>query len=199
MTDIKKKRIKSVFKYTWPFYLISGVLIFFGLTFIFGIAHRTPGYKTLTLFVSGEVQDHKKLEDDLLLKYKDNDLKSVSTTSVDPNDGSYITKLSVVGYNGSDLLIMPVSKLDIINLSAFALDLDANLINNYYEGYTFYNYEGASYGIKVDKSKVEQYMSLPNEDCYLLLNAKSENIGEYSSSKVKERDNALTVARDWGM
>ena len=199
MTDIKKKKIKSVLKYTWPFYIISGVLIFFGLTFIFGIAHKTPGYKTLTLFISGEVKDHKKLEDDLLLKYKDNDLKSVSINSVTPDDSSYLTRLSVVGYNASDLLIMPKSKLDLVNPSAFALDLNASLIMNYYEGYNFYDYEGASYGIKVDKSKVEQYMSLPNEDCYLLLNAKSENIGEYSEAKIKERDNALTLARDWGM
>ena len=169
MTEIKKKRIKSVLKYTWPFYIISGVVIFFGLTFIFGITHKTPAYKTFTLFVSGEVQDHKKLEDDLLLKYKEKDLKSVSTTSVNPDDSTYLTKLSVVGYNASDVLIMPASKLDIINLSAFALDLNASLIMNYYEGYNFYDYEGASYGVKVDKSKVEQYMSLPNEERYLFL------------------------------
>ena len=42
-------------------------------------------------------------------------------------------------------------------------------------------------------------MSLPDEECYLVLNAKSENLGEYSEAKIKERDNALTLARDWGM
>ena len=185
MTEIRKKRIKSVLKYTWPFYLISGVLIFFGLTFVFGITHKTPGYKTLTIFVSGEVKDNKKVQDDLLLKYKDKDLKSVSLTSANPSDSTYLTRLSVVGYNGSDILIMPTSKLEQVNASAFALDIDANLIANYYEGYNFYLQEGITYGVKLDKSKVEEYMSLPNEDCYLLLNAKSENLGEYSSGIAK--------------
>ena len=61
MNELKKSRIKTVFKYSWPFYLISAVLTVFGLYFVFSIIHKTPAYKTLTLFASGEVTEPKKL------------------------------------------------------------------------------------------------------------------------------------------
>ena len=65
MNALKKNKIKTVMKYTWPFYLISAILIVLGLYFIFRLIHKVPDYKTLTLFISGEVKDEKKLRDDL--------------------------------------------------------------------------------------------------------------------------------------
>ena len=54
--------------------------------------------------------------------------------------------------------------------------------------------------MKIDKNKVEQYMTLPNEDCYMFLNGKSQNLGKYSIYKpVAEHDMALNVVKDWGM
>ena len=56
-----------------------------------------------------------------------------------------------------------------------------------------------NYGIKLDKEKVTDYMTLPSEECYMVLNGKSENTGEYSSKGIKEHNNALNVVKDWGM
>ena len=56
-----------------------------------------------------------------------------------------------------------------------------------------------NYGIKIDKEKVSDFMALPSEDCYLVVNGKSENAGKYSSKGIAEHDNALRVVRDWGM
>ena len=199
MTSLRKTRIKTVMKYTWPLYIISAVLVALLLNFIFGITHKTPVYKTLTLFVSGEVEDPQKFEKDLIEKYQNKELKSVSVISAGVNDSTYNTKLSVAGYNSSDILIIPISKLDSVAVSAFALELEEGLINSYYQGYNIYEQQDVKYGIKINKEIVKEYMTLPNEDCYMVLNAKSETIGEYSSSQIKERDLSLQVVKDWGM
>lgn len=199
MNTLQKKRVKSVLKYTWPFYIIIGVVVGLVLSIIFGIVHKTPAYKTLTLFVSGETTDLKKLEGDLLAKYQENELKTVSCISAKPDDNNYNSKLTIAGYNGSDILIIPLSKLESLALEAFALEMSNQLINDYYQGYTFFKQEEINYGVKIDKEKIKDYMILPDEDCYLLLNGGSENIGEYSASQIKEHNTALKVVKDWGM
>lgn len=199
MTNIKKARLKTHLRYTWPIYLISAVLIGLLLSFIFGIVHRLPAYKTLTIFVSGEVKDSKSLSKDLLAKYEDKELKSVTTISANPNEGTYNTKLSIPGYNTADVLIIPVSKLENLDASYFALDLKNELITSFYSGYTFYKQKEVSYGIKINKEIVKPYMDLPNEECYMFLNGGSQNIGEYANKPNKEHDLALHLVKDWGM
>lgn len=195
MNSLKKKRIMTVFKYTWPFYLLGALLIGGVMYFIFGITHRVPSYKTMTLFVTGETKDTKKLKNDLTSKYE---IKSFSCISANPSDGNYNSKLSIAGYNSADILILPVSKLNDVVVSAFGLELKEEIINEYYQGYTLYQQEDINYGIKLDKEKVSEYFSLPEEDCYMVLNGKSVNIGEYSSKQIKEHDNALKIVKDWG-
>ena len=199
MNALKKTRIKTVMKYTWPFYLISGVLIVILLNIIFGIVHKIPAYKSLTIFVSGEVTDSKALKNDLLEAYKDKDLKNISTISAKVSDNQYNTKLTIPGYNSADILILPLSKIENLDVSYFALDLKDELITSFYSGYTFYSQKEVKYGIKVNKEIVKSYMALPNEDCYMFLNGGSENIGEYSNKPNKEHDLALHLVKRWGM
>ena len=199
MNALKKTRIKTVMKYTWPFYLISGVLIVILLNIIFGIVHKIPAYKSLTIFVSGEVTDSKALKNDLLEAYKDKDLKNISTISAKVNDNQYNTKLTIPGYNSADILILPLSKIENLDASYFALDLKDELITSFYSGYTFYSQKEVKYGIKVNKEIVKSYMALPNEDCYMFLNGGSENLGEYSNKPNKEHDLALHLVKRWGM
>ena len=199
MNAVKKARVKTVIKYTWPIYLVLGVAAAFLLNFIFGVVHRTPKYKTLTLFISGEYTDIKKLDNDILDKYKDKELKQFSCISANPNESVYYTKLTTAGYNSADVLIINASKLDNLNASSFALDLSNELIVSYYQGYTLYQQDDVNYGVKIDKEKVKEYMALPEEDCYMLLNYKSENLGQYSKKQTSEHDNALNLIKEWGM
>lgn len=192
MNPLAKQRMKTRFKYSWPIYLAFAIVIAILLNFIFGITHRPPAYKTLTIFVSGEVSESKKLERDMLEKFKEQDLKTFSCIYVQPTDNNYYHKLSIPGYNTADVLIIPTSRLENLTVSSFALDLSDALINSYYSGYTLYKQEEINYGIKVDKEKVKEYMTLPNEDCYLFLNGKSENVTE-------EHNNALALVKEWGM
>jgi hypothetical protein len=199
MTSLKKARIASVMKYTWPLYIISLVITVVFLDFIFGVVHRTPTYKTLTLFLSGKVENSKKLKSDLLERFKDNDLKSVTLISAKVDDVDYYSKLSVPGYNSADILIIPVSKLETLNVSAFGLELENELITSFYQDMTLYQQDDINYGVKLDKEKVKEYLLPPEEDCYMILNGKSQNIGVYGPKQIKEHDNALNLVKDWGM
>ncbi len=199
MTDIKKNKIKSVFKYTWWVYIVTAIIVGFGISFLFGITHRIPAYKTITLFVTGEVADTKRLNDNLVEKYKDKELKSVTSYATTLNDGNYYNRLSVIGYNSSDVLILPVSVLENLNISTFGLELDDNLKTNYYAGYDYYVQNEVSYGVRINRELVKDDIYLPKEDCYMIINAKSASIGEYSKDQIKERNTTLTLVKDWGM
>ena len=199
MTELKKARIKNNMRYAWPAYLVSALLIGFLLSFIFSVVHKLPAYKTLTIFVSGEVTDSKSLEKNLINQYHDKELKSVSTISAKPNEGHYNTKLTVPGYSSADILIIPTSKLDNLDFGYFALDLKDELITSFYSGYTFYQQKEVNYGIKINKEIVKPYMSLPNEDCYMFLNGGSQNIGKYANKPNKDHDLALQLVKQWGM
>ena len=199
MTDIKKARIKTNMRYSWPVYIVSAILIGLLMTFIFSLVHKLPAYKTLTIFVSGEVTDSKNLEKDLIKTYQDKELKSVTTISAKPDEGHYNTKLTVPGYSSADILIIPTSKLENLDIGYFALDLKDELITSFYSGYTFYSQKEVNYGIKLNKELVKPYMSLPNEDCYMFLNGGSQNIGEYANKPNKDHDLALQLVKQWGM
>ena len=201
MNELKKNRVKTVLKYTWPFYIIVAIVVYAVMSVIFRVTHPTPAYKTLTLFVTGEVTDSKKLKDDVFEKYGANNLRTFSCISSSLTDMNYTTKLTVSGYASADILILPESKVSKLNVSSFSIELKDELISDYYQGYSFYKQEEVNYGVKIDKNKVSKYMTLPNEDCYMFLNGRSKNLGEYnvSSKPIKEHNNALNVVKDWGM
>ncbi len=199
MTDLKKARIKNNLRYSWPIYIISAVLIGLLLNFIFSVVHKLPAYKQLTIFISGEVKDSKGLKNDLLTKYEDKELKSVTLISALPDEGHYNTKLTVPGYNTADVLIIPESKLENLDVSYFALDLKDELVTTYYPNCVIYGVNGVDYGIQLNKELVKPYMSLPNEDCFMFLNGGSQNIGEYANKPVKEHNLALELVKYWGL
>ena len=186
-------------KYTWPFYIVSAIIVGVLLSIIFSVTHQIPEYKQLTIFISGEVTDSDKLKNDLLEKYQDNELKKVTYIASRLINPQYNTKLTIAGYNTADILIIPESILEHLDVASFGLELNDELISNYYQGYNFFLEDNTKYGVQIDKEKVKQYMNLPSGDCYMILSGKSQNIGEYAKAKKKERNNALNVVKDWGM
>ena len=194
MNALKKNNIKSVLKYSWPLYIIIGLIVGLILNFVFSLTHRIPNYQTLTIFVTGEVTDAKSLKDDLLEEFKDKELRQVHTIDVNENDAHYYTQLSSNGYNSADILILPYNKLDSLTTSAFALELSEEI----YSSYQVFEQDGGVFGIKLDKEKVNKYMKLSTESCYMVLNGKSENIGKYSKNGIEEHDNALKLIKEWG-
>ncbi len=103
MNALKKNRVKSVLKYTWPFYIVAGVGAFILMSFIYKVAHPIPKYKTLTLFVSGQVTNERKLNKDITMKFEDKQIRSFTCISSTIYDTHYRTKLTVSGYNSADI------------------------------------------------------------------------------------------------
>ena len=200
MNALKEKRMKSVFKYTWPFYIVAVIVVYVVMSILFNVAHPIPAYKSLTLFVTGEVQQRDKLSKDIFARFEEKKIRNFSCIASKRTDSDYSTRLKVAGYNSADVLILPNSVIEDVNdPSLFALNLSNELINSYYQGYSFYQRNEVNYGIKIDKSKVTQYMILPEEDCYMFLNGASKNLGDYGLNPVTDHDMALQIVKDWGM
>ena len=199
MNKLQRARLKVSLRNKWPFYVVSAVLVTILINLFFNITHKAPNYKTLTIFVSGEVTNSKKLKNDMLERFKENDLKSFTTISANPNDSVYNAKLTIPGYSSADVLIIPSSKLTSLVVSDFALELEESLINSFYQGFALYEKDSVKYGVKINKDIVNDYMTLPSEECYMFLNGNSVNTGEYSPKQIKEHDNALNLVKDWGM
>ena len=198
MNTLKKQRMSSVLRYTWPFYIVSAALVVVFINFIFNIAHPVPDYKTLTLFVTGEAINPDKLRKDLLSEFEEKELKTVSCISSKPNAGDFNHKLTIAGYSSADIFILTETKLNSIIVSDFALPLEDELLN-LYSGYSVYTKDDVSYGIKLNKEVVKEYFTLPEEECYLVFNGKSVNTGKYSPDSIEEHDNALTLVKNWGI
>lgn len=200
MNALKEKRMKSAIKYTWPFYIVAVLIVYIVMSILFNIAHPIPAYKSLTLFVTGEVQERDKLSKDIFERFEDNKIRNFSCIASLRTDSDYATKLKVAGYNSADVLILPNSVIEnVSDPASFALNINNELINSFYQGYSFYQRNENNYGIKIDKSKVAQYMALPEEDCYMFLNGASKNLGDYGLNPVTEHDMALQIVKDWGM
>ena len=200
MNELKKKRMKTVMKYTWPFYLVAGILVFIVMSILFSVTHPIPAYKSLTLFVTGEVQERDELNKDIYARFKEKGIRSFSCIASRRIDSDYSTRLKVAGYSSADVLILPNSVIEnVTNPASFALNLNDELINSFYQGFTFYQRETVNYGIKVDKEKVAKYMTLPDEECYMFLNGASKNLGDYGLNPVTEHDMALQIVKEWGM
>lgn len=200
MNALKEKRMKSVLKYTWPFYILAGILVFVAMSVLFSVTHPIPAYKSLTLFVTGEITDRDQLSKDVFAKFESKKIRNFSCVAARRSEAEYATKLKVAGYNTADVLILPNSVIeDVSNPALFALNLNEEIVNSFYQGYSFYKRNDINYGVKIDKSKVEQYMALPEEDCYMFLNGASKNIGDYGLNPVTEHDMALQIVKEWGM
>ena len=73
------------------------------------------------------------------------------------------------------------------------------LIESYYSSSELYTQNHIKYGVKIDEDKVKDYMDLSTTDCYMILNGKSQNLGEYSIKNAsKDHNMALTLLKDWG-
>jgi len=199
MNALQKRRVKTVLKYTWPLYIVSALVLGFGLNFIFAMTHKIPKYQEITMFVSGVSKDSEKLEKDMLAKYKERELKSFTSIISNPEDSEYVAKLTVPGYSTADVLIIPDNVMKTLAASYFAIDISDNMYHKYFEGYELYEQSGINYGIVLDKEKAQEYVYLPSETCYLFLNGNSVSLGEYTLKDANiEHDTALRIVQEWG-
>ena len=112
MNALKEKRMKSVFKYTWPFYIVAVIVVYVVMSILFNVAHPIPAYKSLTLFVTGEVQQRDKLSKDIFARFEEKKIRNFSCIASKRTDSDYSTRLKVAVYNSADVLIRPNSVIE---------------------------------------------------------------------------------------
>lgn len=193
-----KTQFKKSFSYTWYLYLLAIVLpsIIFPLSFSF--MHRAQEYQTLSLFVSCDDYSDKmssKIKKDLSI----DGLKKVEIISSDPydNEFNYYQKLTVIGYNRCDILILPEDKIERARIYTASIELNDEVKTLCgISDESFYSYEEKPYGVEIPKtSPISSEISVAEDKkYYAFLNGNSWNIGSYSSQP-KTTNNAFELMK----
>lgn len=118
-------------------------------------------------------------------EFKDKGLKEVTTTQSDPSSYYFSQKLSVVGYGGADLFLLPTSVLKGIDCESSLLPFSPDFKEEHALGAApqYYEQDGTSYGLLIKEkdgaSWLTSYLTCLDEDYFLCLNVTSKNIGTY--------------------
>lgn len=190
-------KAKKVLRYTWPIYAFSLVGVSLAWKLTYDYLERPSETETLSIFVSGTVKDLKSLKSDLLEEYSSKGVLAVDITSMSTAESLYLEKLTVAGYHTCDILLIPQRIATDIKCEFFALEIDEYLMTNYFSNRNIFSQEGHSYGLELDKSKVEQYLTLDNETYYVFINSSSKNTGNYYEPGNDENINAFYLASSW--
>lgn len=196
MIQINKEKIKQILMYTWPYYLISCLVFSIGFPYVFSLIHKPTNVEKLSIFVSGETEDLNLFKRDYCEKYNLRQIEIISSTLENPY---YLEKLTVAGYHTCDILLIPENILHDLILDQFALNLNEEIINLYFENCNFYEQENINYGTKLNKDYLKDYFVFNDEDYFILINASSENIGIYFDAKNELNINSFLLAKEWSL
>lgn len=196
MKIINSKSIKHTLQYTWWMYLLVPVCVSLLFYWSFSIYHRPTAFEKVSIFFGGNVTEAnftEKLKD----KVDSDSLRDVSVSSCDTHYARYEEKLTVVGLNNCDLLILPSSSFELfkdVDLKTFFVPFDSEL-----EGYklgSYYEKDSTKFGYKITDSWLNPtYLSFEKDvDYYLVYNVSSKNIGKYREQG-NTNENALKVAK----
>jgi hypothetical protein len=106
-----KALFKKTFSYDWPLYVVLPLIVGFSLSYLLNVIHQPKAYEKLNVFVASTNIESGAFCKDIEEKFQDNGLKEVTAVQSNPNDALFAQKLNVVGYEGSDLFLLPESVL----------------------------------------------------------------------------------------
>ncbi|NMV82444.1 MAG: hypothetical protein GX816_02705 [Erysipelotrichia bacterium] len=193
----KEVFVKSI-HYDWVYYVLSVFAIIGLWSWAFGIFHRPKPYERLEIFVAAQIQDDsfcQEIEDE----FGPEGLKLVESNQALPNDNAFQSKLQVVGYNASDLLILPESIFANLHFFEVFIEIDNTIKDNYLTGQeNFYSHEGHDYGLLIrggeKESWLDEYLNFDvNDNYYLFISGSSHNIGDKGIYETVDFDLALDV------
>ena len=177
------KQFKKSFSYTWYLYLLALVIPSLLFTFSFSFMHRPKEYEILSLFLSCNLTENA--EDKFYEEVKDFNIKKAELVNADPynTEVGFDQKLSVVGYNRCDLIVLPLEECDSVGIFTVALEFDEEIKNFCkIEGENLYTFDGKTCGVELSHdSPLMKFGDFKKDiNYYAFLNAKSYNIGDYS-------------------
>lgn len=181
MSNVTKQAIKQSFADYWWIYIVVAVLLCSAWLYAFYLKDKIRDNERLQIFVAGEISD-RDLERRAEEYFAKDGILDVNLYVLSPDFKGFDAGFSAQGFLNSDLLILPQSLVE--KYAAYALALDG--IVTLPDDVETYSIDGKIYAVKVGRVNPEEYTPLygfgwideRDEDMYVLLSPKSQNIGK---------------------
>lgn len=181
MSNVTKQAIKQSFADYWWIYLVVAVLLCSAWLYTFYLKDKIRDNERLQIFVAGQISD-RDLERRAEEYFANDGILDVNLYVLSPDFKGFEAGFSAQGFLNSDLLLLPQSLVE--KYAAYALALDG--VITLPDDVETYSADGKIYAVKVGMVNSEGYTPLygfgwideKEEDMYVLLSPKSQNIGK---------------------
>ena len=181
MSNVTKRAVVQSFRNYWWIYIVVAVLLCSAWLYAFYLKDKIRDNERLQIFVAGQISD-RYLERRAEEYFANDGILDVNLYLLSPDFKGFEAGFSAQGFLNSDLLILPQSLVE--KYAAYALALDG--IVTLPDDVETYSIDGKIYAVKVGRVNPEGYTPLygfgwideRDEDMYVLLSPKSQNIGK---------------------
>lgn len=196
MSNVTKQAIKQSFADYWWIYLVVAVLLCSAWLYAFYLKDKIRDNERLQIFVAGQISD-RDLERRAEEYFANDGILDVNLYVLSPDFNGFEAGFSAQGFLNSDLLVLPQSLVE--KYAAYALALDC--VITLPDDVETYSADGKIYAVKVGMVNSEGYTPLygfgwideRDEDMYVLLSPKSQNIGKLNPDGNADDKHALQL------
>lgn len=196
MSNVTKQAIKQSFADYWWIYLVVAVLLCSAWLYAFYLKDKIRDNERLQIFVAGQIYD-RDLERRAEEYFANDGILDVNLYVLSPDFKGFEAGFSAQGFLNSDLLVLPQSLVE--KYAAYALALDG--IITLPDDVETYSADGKIYAVKVGMVNSEGYTPLygfgwideRDEDMYVLVSPKSQNIGKLNPDGNADDKHALQL------
>lgn len=196
MSNVTKQAIKQSFADYWWIYLVVAVLLCSAWLYAFYLKDKIRDTERLQIFVAGQISD-RDLERRAEEYFANDGILDVNLYVLSPDFKGFEAGFSAQGFLNSDLLVLPQSLVE--KYAAYALALDG--VITLPDDVETYSADGKIYAVKVGMVTSEGYTPLygfgwideRDEDMYVLLSPKSQNIGKLNPDGNADDKHALQL------
>lgn len=196
MSNVTKQAIKQSFADYWWIYLVVAVLLCSAWLYAFYLKDKIRDNERLQIFVAGQISD-RDLERRAEEYFANDGILDVNLYVLSPDFKGFEAGFSAQGFLNSDLLVLPQSLVE--KYAAYALALDG--VITLPDDVETYSADGKIYAVKVGMVTSEGYTPLygfgwigeRDEDMYVLLSPKSQNIGKLNPDGNADDKHALQL------
>lgn len=196
MSNVTKQAIKQSFADYWWIYLVVAVLLCSAWLYAFYLKDKIRDNERLQIFVAGQIFD-RDLERRAEEYFANDGILDVNLYVLSPDFKGFEAGFSAQGFLNSDLLVLPQSLVE--KYAAYALALDG--VITLPDDVETYSADGKIYAVKVGMVTSEGYTPLygfgwideRDEDMYVLLSPKSQNIGKLNPDGNADDKHALQL------
>lgn len=196
MSNVTKQAIKQSFADYWWIYLVVAVLLCSAWLYAFYLKDKIRDNERLQIFVAGQISD-RDLERRAEEYFANDGILDVNLYVLSPDFKGFEAGFSAQGFLNSDLLVLPQSLVEKYAAYALALDGVITLPDNA----ETYSTDGKIYAVKVGMVNSDGYTPLygfgwideRDEDMYVLVSPKSQNIGKLNPDGNADDKHALQL------